>query len=76
MATKTPFPERVALSVDAAIGEAGETSTSIADATGIPRSTLRRRLLGSSPFTVAEIASIAHHLGTTPEILISGQVTA
>lgn len=76
METETTFPVRVAGSVAEAISEAGETSTSVADATGIPRSTLRRRLLGSSPFTVAELGLIAGHLGTTPEQLMSVQVAA
>jgi hypothetical protein len=74
MATKTTYPEQVRRNVDVAIGQADETSTSIADGTGIPRSTMRRRLIGSSPFTVAEVGLIAIYLKTTPEDLAAGHI--
>lgn len=54
---------RVASAVSAAIESAGHTQVSIADATGIPRTTLIRRLRGQQPFTIAELDAIANTLG-------------
>ncbi|TFD27475.1 helix-turn-helix domain-containing protein [Cryobacterium cryoconiti] len=76
MATNTDFPQRVAQYVDSAIRDAGENTKSVAEGTGIARMTLARRLTGSTPFTVAEVARIATHLGTTPEQLMAGQAAA
>ena len=76
MHTKTTFPEQIARSVGAAIEQAGRTSTSVADAIGIPRSTLRRRLIGATPFTVAEIEMVAIHLDMTPAALMLTQAAA
>lgn len=76
MHTTTTFPARIARSVGAAIEQAGRTSTSVADAIGIPRSTLRRRLIGATPFTVAEIEAVALHLHMTPEALMLTKVAA
>lgn len=55
--------QQVARSVGDHISAAGETHLGIAEATGIPRSTLMRRLAGTTPFTVAELAAIAATLG-------------
>jgi hypothetical protein len=35
---------------------------------------MRRRLIGSSPFTVAEVGLIAIYLKTTPEDLAAGHI--
>lgn len=71
MGTNQNFSEQVARSVATAIEAAGENPKSIADATGIARMTLVRRLTGTSPFTVAELAVIARHLDTTPDTFTS-----
>ena len=55
----------VAEAVREHIAIAGETQLSIAEVTGIPRTTLMRRLSGVTPFTVAELAAIASALGCT-----------
>jgi len=67
MDTDPHFPTKVARSVAAAIEAAGESTKSVADATGIARVTLIRRLTGTTPFTVAELALIARYLDTTPD---------
>ena len=45
--------------VNAALEQRGESVQGLALATGIPRTTLIRRLGGFSPFTVAELDAIA-----------------
>lgn len=52
-----------AAAVAEAIRAARETPNSIALATGIPRTTLNRRLMGASPFNVSELDAIARVLG-------------
>lgn len=56
---------RVAEAVAAAMQTAGVTQTALASDTGIPLSTLNRRLLGHQPFTIRELASIATALGVS-----------
>ena len=46
-----------------AMRDAGFTPFSMADATGIPRTTLLRRLKGASPFNTEELDAIAGQLG-------------
>jgi transcriptional regulator with XRE-family HTH domain len=43
--------------------EQGRTEKGLAEATGIPRTTLQRRLTGTSDFTVSELDALARHLG-------------
>lgn len=47
------------------MAEKGATEKSLADRTGIPRTTLRRRLTGLSSFTINELHAIASHLGVS-----------
>lgn len=56
MDTLTPL---VADRVVAAMETKGATRLSMSEATGIPRTTLLRRLSGASSFTVAELDAIA-----------------
>ena len=49
--------------VQAALDVAGRTPLGVSEHTGIPRTTLLRRLTGTSPFTVAELEMIADFLG-------------
>jgi len=58
--------ERVAAGIEAA----GLTPLAVSEQTGIPRTTLLRRLTGTSPFTVAELGLISAEIGVTPESLI------
>lgn len=54
---------RVADAVNAAMDARGVTRLELSDATGIPRSTLIRRLNGLLPsFTIDELDRIAQHL--------------
>lgn len=41
----------------------GTNPHALAAATGIPRTTLKRRLAGNGPFTFDELEAIANHLG-------------
>ncbi len=59
MDTLTPI---VADRVVTAMESKGATRLGISEATGIPRTTLLRRLSGASPFTVAELDAIARAL--------------
>lgn len=63
---------QVAAAVEAARGTAGLSEVVLADATNIPRSTLKRRLSGASPFTVEELDAIATALGVSIVDLIGG----
>lgn len=76
MDTNQTFPAQVATNVAAAIEAAGENTKSVADATGIARMTLDRRLKGSAPFDVIQLALIADHLGTTPDAFMGVEVAA
>lgn len=53
------------------IGETGVTRGAVAQAMRVNRETLRRRLNGSSPFTVAELEAVAMLLGTTPQAIFA-----
>lgn len=61
----------VALKVSAEIAARGTTIAQVADATGISRMTLTRRLTGNSSFTVTELDLISAHFGTTADELLA-----
>lgn len=63
MDTPPTFAATVATAVSTAIQEQGQTVLGLAEATGIARVTLTRRLAGHTPFTVAELDAIASALG-------------
>lgn len=67
----TSYAAAVAANVDQAIKAAGLSVLKLAQATGIPRTTLDRRLRsnGFSPFSVAELKAIADEVGTTASVL-------
>lgn len=56
------YQRRVSQRVADAIKDHDETVFGVAEATGIARPTLRRRLTGTSAFTVAELAAVAQFL--------------
>lgn len=68
------YPAQVAQAVAEAVKAGGWSEKGLAEATGIPRVTLRRRLAGGAPFNVAELAAIADALGTTVTALTSEAV--
>jgi len=55
--------DAVAASISAAIRQHGMSIQHVADASGIPYSTLRRKLAGFSSFQVAELLQISQALG-------------
>lgn len=57
--------EAVAEVVRGTMEQAGESAKHLAEVTLIPRTTLVRRLAGTSPFTIPELERIASALGTT-----------
>ena len=56
--------------ISQAISDAGFTPFSLSEATGIPRTTLNRRLLGASPFNTEELDAIAGRIGTSVSDLL------
>lgn len=62
--------EQVAAAVEAARTSAGIGKDRLADQSGIPQTTLKRRLAGVSPFTVAELDAVASVLGVEIETLL------
>lgn len=71
---RTPNPTSVKSSVAVAVTEAmraaGQTQLALSDHTGIPRTTLIRRLNGHSAFTVDELWAIAGFLNVEPASLL------
>jgi hypothetical protein len=65
----SPYPQLVAEAVKQAMADANQSELSLSEASGIPRVTLRRRLLAGN-FTVSELSAIARVLGTTVADLI------
>lgn len=74
----TQYAAAVAANVEKAIEAAGRSVLSVALETGIPRTTLDRRLRsnGFSPFSVTELKLIADLLGTTARELTTVYVAA
>lgn len=60
------YVSEVARAVASAISRADQSQVAVSDATGIPRTTLIRRLAGSSPFTTAELSAIGELLQVDP----------
>lgn len=71
MATPNDTSHRIARAVSAAIKRAGLSENAVATRSGIPQTTLNRRLAGISPLTVIELAAIAEVLGVTVAALIT-----
>lgn len=60
----------VARVVRGAMTERGIADERLAHTTGIPLPTLRHRLAGRSPFTIAELETVAAVLGTSASALL------
>jgi transcriptional regulator with XRE-family HTH domain len=68
---------RMAVAVETAIAEAGQTHLGVSEATGIPRTTLLRRLKGQSSFAVDELERIAEVIGVpVSQILAKAEAAA
>jgi lambda repressor-like predicted transcriptional regulator len=76
MDNTTDTSRKVAAAVSAALGVAGISVLTAAEQTGIPRSTLTRRLTGTSPFTIVELELVANLLGQSVEHFIVDEVAA
>lgn len=59
----------IATAVKLALKDAGISRRDAAERTGIPLTTLQRRLTGASPFLVTELAALASLTGTTVSAL-------
>jgi transcriptional regulator with XRE-family HTH domain len=74
MATQTgrtaEIGREVAILVLAAMGEAEMSKSRLAEATGIPYSTLNRKLMGRSEFTFEELFMIAQATDTRPSAFV------
>ena len=68
-----PTTRTVAERVRAAMEEVGQNPKSLAEDSGVPRTTLIRRLTGNSSFTLNEIDALAPHLGTTVSELLADE---
>jgi len=66
MDTTEATAERVRTHVDTA----GITRRELSEGSGIPYTTLYRKLNGQSPFTIPEIAAVAAVLGVQPSTLV------
>ena len=69
--------QTVAAAVRGLIAERGLSELSVAQESGIPRVTLRRRLAGQTPFTVQELADVGRVLDITVlDIIKRSQIVA
>lgn len=73
MDTPEAVSRAVAEAVKTALDEADITRRDAAVRSGIPLTTLQRRLNGQSPFLVTELAVLATMTGTTVSALIEGK---
>ena len=71
MATTTDTSKGIARAVSAALRGAGIAQRGAAEATGIPITTLSRRLTGKAPFTTDELHVLADLVGCKVTDLIS-----
>ena len=62
--------QRTASKVASAISDSGLTRLELSELTGIPKTTLLRKVNGHAPFTLDDIASIGAALGVRPDTLI------
>jgi plasmid maintenance system antidote protein VapI len=50
----------------------GKSCSYLADVTGIPRTTLNRKLAGRSDFTIPELTDLGDALGVKPSVWLRG----
>ena len=71
-----PTNTTIADRVRAAMERAGVSEVALADATAIPRSTLRRRLSGRSDWLTGELVALCEPLGVSLLDLLADEVAA
>ena len=76
MVTPDDTARGIARAVSEALREAGISQRDASAQTGIPLTTLTRRLTGKSPFLTTELAELASILGTTVTTLITAGESA
>jgi transcriptional regulator with XRE-family HTH domain len=76
MDPRTATATATANNVVAAIEASGLTRQQVADLSGIPKTTLLRKLHGHASFTLDEIDRLARALGTTSANLIAFEAVA
>lgn len=60
----------IAVSVRECLADAARSQKSLADETGIPYTTLTRKLQGKSEFSFSELLVISEALGVAPHLLV------
>ena len=65
MTTAHDTAKALATAVREAVEQRGRTQREVADAVGIPLTTLSRKIRGLTPFDAVELAGIAEFLGTS-----------
>lgn len=75
MASETPTIEAANL-IAAALGRAERTKSWLSERTGIPRTTLTRKLTGKTDITIADIYAIAMALDVEPAALAPASLRA
>lgn len=65
---------RIAEVIQGQIADRGTTVAQLAQDTGIPRTTLQRRLAAAAPFTVDELSAIAVHFDLDVADLLGGNL--
>lgn len=76
METQSTPTEAVAANVSRLLREANITQRDAALATGIPLTTLVRRLTGKTPLLVTELGAIAELLGVPLTVLVATDTTS
>lgn len=71
-----PVTESTAEAVRSALADAQRSKQSLSDETGIPYSTLNRKLAAKTEFTFSELYAIASALGVSPAVLVPVQFRA
>lgn len=68
--------QTVAARISELMDSSGVSAKALAESTGIPRTTLVRRLTGNSPWTLQELDLLAVHFGTTATALVGSEAAA
>lgn len=76
MANPNTAAERTGAAVAAALVTAGKSKSWVAERTGIPYSTLGRKIIGGTEFTISELLTIAEVLGVSPASLLPSDIRA
>jgi plasmid maintenance system antidote protein VapI len=62
----------IARRVEESRRSSGHSRSYLADVTGIPRTTLNRKLAGRSDFTIPELTDLGDALGVKPSVWLRG----